>query len=197
MRFGCNFWLEGPIDIIRPTRLNCILQDLFRDKFGGFWDWNVRLILHCVLPHPITIKSILFAQQYFLWPIPLKRCFEDSYSYKLTQYNFKYSYIKKNCTVSSSETRSIEISLVLTGEALLGCKVGKPCKCFFLGWEQTVCGWKSCKCQCWHWKIPSEWTPQACNVPFWNNQRAGDQFEEIIPCWVGTTIIFDLISHQF
>ena len=30
MRFGHNFWLEGPIDL-RPTRLNCILQDLFRD----------------------------------------------------------------------------------------------------------------------------------------------------------------------
>ena len=34
--------------------------------------------------------------------------------------------------VSSSEYRSIEISLVLTGEALLGYKVGKPCKCFSL-----------------------------------------------------------------
>ena len=139
MRFGCNFWLEGPIDIIRPTRLNCILQDLFRDKFGSFWDWNVRLILHCVLPHPITIKSIL-SFNIFLWPIPLKRCFEDSYSYKLIQYNFKYSYIKKNFTVSSSETRSIEISLVLTGEALLGCKVGKPCKCFFLVGNK-LCVW--------------------------------------------------------
>ena len=96
--------------------------------------------------------------------------------------------------VSSSEYRSIEISLVLTGEALLGYKVGKPCKRFFLGWEQTVCGWKTCKCHCWHWKVPSWWTPQACNVPFWNNQRAGDQFEEIIPCWVGTVIIFDIIS---
>ena len=30
MRFGHNFWLEGPIDL-RPKRLNCILQDLFRD----------------------------------------------------------------------------------------------------------------------------------------------------------------------
>ena len=30
MIFGHNFWLEGPIDL-RPTRLNCILQDLFRD----------------------------------------------------------------------------------------------------------------------------------------------------------------------
>ena len=30
MKFGCNFWPEGPIDL-RPTRLNCILQDLFRD----------------------------------------------------------------------------------------------------------------------------------------------------------------------
>ena len=26
----CNFWLEGPIDL-RPTCLNCILQDHFRD----------------------------------------------------------------------------------------------------------------------------------------------------------------------
>ena len=26
MRFGCNFWLEGPIDL-GPTRLNCILRD--------------------------------------------------------------------------------------------------------------------------------------------------------------------------
>ena len=31
MRFGHNFWLEGPIDL-RPMRLNCILQDLFRDN---------------------------------------------------------------------------------------------------------------------------------------------------------------------
>ena len=30
MRFGCNFWLEGPFDL-RPTCLNCILQDIFRD----------------------------------------------------------------------------------------------------------------------------------------------------------------------
>ena len=29
MRFGCNFWLEGPFDLI-PMRLKCILQDLFR-----------------------------------------------------------------------------------------------------------------------------------------------------------------------
>ena len=28
--FGHNFWLEGPINL-RRTRLNCILQDLFRD----------------------------------------------------------------------------------------------------------------------------------------------------------------------
>ena len=28
--FGHNFWLKGPIDQ-RPTRLNCILQDLFKD----------------------------------------------------------------------------------------------------------------------------------------------------------------------
>ena len=26
MRFGCNFWLEGPI-VLGPTRLNCILRD--------------------------------------------------------------------------------------------------------------------------------------------------------------------------
>ena len=30
MRFGHNYSLEGTIDL-RPTRLNCILQDLFRD----------------------------------------------------------------------------------------------------------------------------------------------------------------------
>ena len=30
MRFGHNFWLGGPIDL-RSMRLNCILQDLFRD----------------------------------------------------------------------------------------------------------------------------------------------------------------------
>ena len=30
MRFGHNLSLEGPIDL-RPTRLNCILHDLFRD----------------------------------------------------------------------------------------------------------------------------------------------------------------------
>ena len=29
--FGRNFWLEGPIDL-RKTRLNYILQDLFRDR---------------------------------------------------------------------------------------------------------------------------------------------------------------------
>ena len=34
---GNNFWLEGPIDL-RPTRLNCILQDLFRDtKLDQIW----------------------------------------------------------------------------------------------------------------------------------------------------------------
>ena len=31
MRFGHNFWVWGPIDP-RLTRLNCILQDLFRDQ---------------------------------------------------------------------------------------------------------------------------------------------------------------------
>ena len=30
MKFGHNFWLKGPIDL-RPTGLNCILQDHFRD----------------------------------------------------------------------------------------------------------------------------------------------------------------------
>ena len=30
IRFGHNFWLGGPIDT-RSIRLNCILQDLFRD----------------------------------------------------------------------------------------------------------------------------------------------------------------------
>ena len=30
IRLGHIFWLEGPIHL-RPTRLNCILQDLFRD----------------------------------------------------------------------------------------------------------------------------------------------------------------------
>ena len=35
--FGHNFWLEGPIDL-RPTRLNSILQDLFRDTlFDYIW----------------------------------------------------------------------------------------------------------------------------------------------------------------
>ena len=37
MRFGHNFWLEGPIDL-RPARLNRILQDLFRDiPLDHFW----------------------------------------------------------------------------------------------------------------------------------------------------------------
>ena len=40
--------------------------------------------------------------------------------------------LKKNFTVSSSETRSIEISLVLTGEALLGAKSGSLASVFFL-----------------------------------------------------------------
>ena len=37
IKFGHNFWLEGPIDT-RSTRLNCILQDLFRDTpLGHSW----------------------------------------------------------------------------------------------------------------------------------------------------------------
>ena len=36
MRFVHNFWLEGPIDLRPTTRLNCILQDIFRDTI---FDW--------------------------------------------------------------------------------------------------------------------------------------------------------------
>ena len=100
--------------------------------------------------------------------------------------------------VSSSEYRSIEILLVFLDRwSPAGVQSREALQAFFLGWEQTVCGWKTCKCHCWHWKGPSWWTPQAYNVPFWNNQRAGDQFEEIIPCWVGTVIIFDITNDFY
>ena len=48
--------------------------------------------------------------------------------------------LKKNFTVSSSETRSIEISLVLTGEALLGAKSGSLASVFFLVGNK-LCVW--------------------------------------------------------
>ena len=42
MRFGCNFWLGDPIDL-KPTHLNCILQDLLRD---------IQTLTKVVLPWP-------------------------------------------------------------------------------------------------------------------------------------------------
>ena len=42
MRFGHNFWLGGPIDT-RSIRLNCILQDLFRDyPIDHNWHAQIR-----------------------------------------------------------------------------------------------------------------------------------------------------------
>ena len=42
MRFGHNFWLGGPIDT-RSMRLNCILQDLFRDTpLDHIWPAQIR-----------------------------------------------------------------------------------------------------------------------------------------------------------
>ena len=46
MRFGHNFWLGGPIDL-RSTRLNCILQDLFRDTPPDHtWRTQIRAQIH-------------------------------------------------------------------------------------------------------------------------------------------------------
>ena len=92
--FGHNFWLEGPIDL-RPTRLNCILQDLFRDTpldliwraqictqiciFGIFghiwhiwarqiWSSGVSLKRSCKMKfRPIDLGSIVPPSQK-LWP---------------------------------------------------------------------------------------------------------------------------------
>ena len=42
MIFGYNFWLGGPIDT-KSTRLNCTLQDLFRDtSLDHIWRAQIR-----------------------------------------------------------------------------------------------------------------------------------------------------------
>ena len=51
MRFVHNFWLEGPIDL-RPTRLNCILQDLFRDTpLDHIWGAQIRAQICQIWPN--------------------------------------------------------------------------------------------------------------------------------------------------
>ena len=42
-RFGNNFWLESPIDL-RPTPLNCVLQDLFRDTLLDYI-WRAQICI--------------------------------------------------------------------------------------------------------------------------------------------------------
>ena len=51
MRFGHNFWLEVPINI-RPTRLICILQDLFRDTpLEHIWRYQIRAQICQIWPN--------------------------------------------------------------------------------------------------------------------------------------------------
>ena len=50
LRFCHHFWLRGPIDL-RSTRLNCILQDLFKDT-----------LLDHIWPAKICVKHAYFAQ---------------------------------------------------------------------------------------------------------------------------------------
>ena len=69
--FGHNFWLEGPIDL-RPTRLNCILQDLFRDTpLDHIWRTEIRtqiwsvFNLFCLCPS--TVVSQIMIINFAFW----------------------------------------------------------------------------------------------------------------------------------
>ena len=49
--FSHNFWLEGPIDL-RRTRLNCIMQDLFRDTpLDHIWGAQIRAQICQIWPN--------------------------------------------------------------------------------------------------------------------------------------------------
>ena len=77
MRFGCNFWLEGPIDL-RPTRLNCILQDLFRDTpLDYIWRSNMSNMANMSFTYDmkkIMLWNEFIHDQYWpmsiSWPLP-------------------------------------------------------------------------------------------------------------------------------
>ena len=56
-----DFWLEGPIDL-RPTRLNCILQDLLRDTpLDHIWRAQIRAQIFQIWQN---IQNMPFMRQY-------------------------------------------------------------------------------------------------------------------------------------
>ena len=67
MRIGHNFWLEGPIDL-RPTPLDCILQDLFRDiPLDHIWRAQI-----CAKNAYLAILGI-FGGVFILWILLLEK----------------------------------------------------------------------------------------------------------------------------
>ena len=80
MSFGHSFWLESPIDL-RPTRLNYILQDLFRDTpLDHIWRaqlmhqkmdmWHIWQIWHIWVLNNIQYSCLL--QWWFYFDICMK-----------------------------------------------------------------------------------------------------------------------------
>ena len=72
MRFGHNFWLEVPINL-RPTRLNCILQDLFRDTpLDHIWRYQIRAQICQIWPN-MHIWVLIWARDIWSSGVSLKR----------------------------------------------------------------------------------------------------------------------------
>ena len=65
MRFGHNFWVWGPIDP-RSTRLNCILQDLFRDQSTHYDNPNCSKDLSRWMQNSHCLLGLVSSWEY--WP---------------------------------------------------------------------------------------------------------------------------------
>ena len=76
--FGHNFWLEGPIDL-RTTRLNYILQDLFRDTLVKCRRLRSESKKNCGSAYYVLLFSwcCLCAIVVFMMLSPYYYCFHD------------------------------------------------------------------------------------------------------------------------
>ena len=72
MRFGHNLWLGGPIDT-RSMRLNCFLQDIFRDApLDHIWHTQIRAQIRPNMPNTVFGVRI-WARQIWSGGVSLKR----------------------------------------------------------------------------------------------------------------------------
>ena len=104
MRFGHNFWLEGPI-YLRPTRQNCILQDLFRDTrldhiwrtqicifgiLGHIWHILLFLLIVLILSSAVSQRNRL---GHILGPELDVNAFTTTYTPSVTIYPLHWGYL--------------------------------------------------------------------------------------------------------